>query len=95
MVFGDVDDQAGSRLEKTLVANKHDDEGSVSFAKTDVGSYESQLQLFDTAMKKHGCIDHAVSVAAVQEAGNWFDPSLTLETIRTVRALAISTLLVR
>lgn len=52
--------------------------------KTDVTDYDSVLKLFDTAWKKYGQIDIAISNAGVQEVGNWFDPGLDLDGVQTV-----------
>ncbi|KAJ5440483.1 Short-chain dehydrogenase/reductase SDR [Penicillium cf. griseofulvum] len=40
------------------------------------------LALFDLAFKTYKRIDHVVSAAGIVEIGNWFDTSLTLETVR-------------
>jgi NAD(P)-dependent dehydrogenase (short-subunit alcohol dehydrogenase family) len=52
--------------------------------KTDVTDYESVLKLFDTAWKKYGKVDIAISNAGIQEVGSLFDPGLGLESVKTV-----------
>lgn len=55
------------------------------FQKLDVRDYDSQLALFDTPFKDHGHVDVAVSCAAVQERGGWFEPEdLDLASVRLV-----------
>ena len=51
---------------------------------TDVTDYDSVLNLFDTALKKHGRVDVAIANAGVQEAGDWFEKGLSLEDVRKV-----------
>ena len=77
-------DEAGSELDADL--NGTPAEGEAEFVKTDVTDYDSVLRLFDTAWKKYGRVDIAISNAGIQEAGNWFDPALSLETIKTARS---------
>lgn len=53
--------------------------------KIDISKYESQLELFDAAIKTHGRVDIAICCAAVGEQAGWFEPeSLDLESVRTV-----------
>ena len=57
--------------------------------KTDVTDYDSVLKLFDTAWKKYGQIDIAISNAGIQEVGNWFDPALDLDGVLAVSSLSL------
>ncbi len=77
--FGDVQDEPGAALEKELLSNS---KTSVKYVHCDVTSYEDNLRLFDTALKAHSRIDHAVANAGLGEQGTMFDPSLTLESVR-------------
>ena len=52
--------------------------------KTDVTDYDSVLNLFAVAWKKYGRVDIAISNAGIQEIGNWFDPGLNIESLKTV-----------
>lgn len=59
--------------------------------KIDISKYESQLELFDAAIKTHGRVDIAICCAAVGEQAGWFEPeSLDLESVRTVSFLRSS-----
>jgi NAD(P)-dependent dehydrogenase (short-subunit alcohol dehydrogenase family) len=55
----------------------------------DVTDYDSVLRLFDTAWKKYGRVDVAISNAGIQEVGNLFDPGLDLESIKIVNSLLL------
>jgi NAD(P)-dependent dehydrogenase (short-subunit alcohol dehydrogenase family) len=57
--------------------------------KTDVTDYESLLRLFEAAWEKFGRVDIAISNAGLQEAGNWFDPSLDLESLKAVSCILL------
>lgn len=72
-------DEAGSNLDAELKGK-----GEIEFVKTDVTDYDSVLKLFDTAWKRYERVDIAISNAGIQEVGNWFDPGLDLESIKTV-----------
>ncbi len=50
----------------------------------DVTNYADLLHLFDTAMKKFGRVDIAISKAGIIEVGNWMDLKLDLETVKQV-----------
>ncbi|KAH9206364.1 hypothetical protein DL95DRAFT_375393 [Leptodontidium sp. 2 PMI_412] len=56
--------------------------GETTFVQTDVTDYASVLNLFDTAWKKYGRVDVAISNAGVQEVGGWFEKGLDLEGVR-------------
>ena len=49
---------------------------NVTYVKCDVRKYEDIVNLFETALSKHGHVDHAMANAGVVEKGGWFDPSL-------------------
>lgn len=50
--------------------------------KCDVTNYSDIYNLFKQAHDKHGHIDHAISCAGIFEQRNWFDPNLTVETVK-------------
>ncbi|OJJ97856.1 hypothetical protein ASPACDRAFT_45156 [Aspergillus aculeatus ATCC 16872] len=80
---GDVAVAAGANLvERVCAASSSSTPSRAIFQETDVTDYQSILDLFDTAYKTYGRIDHVVAGAGVLEIGNWFDPDLTLETLR-------------
>lgn len=79
--FGDLDEKAGTALANEVSQVQG---VSVHFVATDVTKYESVLGLFQAGLEKYGRIDSAVSCAGIIEIGNWFDPTLDLDTIRTV-----------
>lgn len=76
-------DASGQNLDVELKAKG--DGGETQFVQTDVTDYNSVLRLFDTAWKKYRRVDIAISNAGIQEVGNWFDPGLDLESVKTVR----------
>lgn len=85
--FGDLDEAAGKALEheiSQLRASKGGEPSSVHFVATDVTQYQSVVGLFQACLEKYGRIDSAVSCAGIIEIGNWFDPTLDLDTIRNV-----------
>jgi len=47
-----------------------------------VTNYNDIYQLFQLAHEQHGTIHHAISCAGILEQGNWFDPTLTIDTIK-------------
>lgn len=73
VVFGDINAAAAQEP----VDRKRD----VSFVSCDVTKYDDIYTLFVTAKKVHGHVDHAISCAGIFEVGNWFDPSLTVESV--------------
>lgn len=77
--FGDVLDEPGNALAKELTS---DSGSNIKFIHCDVTSYEDNLNLFDTAYKTCGRIDHAVANAGLGEQGNMFSPDLTLDSVR-------------
>ncbi|KAK4554210.1 hypothetical protein LTR86_008738 [Recurvomyces mirabilis] len=54
----------------------------MEFVHCDVTKYEDIYGLFVKARELHRRIDHAVSCAGIFEQGNWFDPDLTLDTVK-------------
>lgn len=86
--IGDLDNISGERLLKECCDQFHPEEEDMPpraiFQITDVTNYPSVLALFDLAFKTYKRIDHVVSAASIVELGNWFDTSLTLETVRQV-----------
>ncbi|KAK9378719.1 uncharacterized protein V2V93DRAFT_375646 [Kockiozyma suomiensis] len=82
VVFGDISEAAGEALVQNLTKTDPSAVGRVVFVKTDVSSYDSVLQLFETARTKFGRVDIAVNLAALTEIGNWFDPDTTLESVK-------------
>ena len=84
--FGDVADATGHSLEENLRASYPSpcSQPRTVYWHTDVSEYKSVVGLFDAALETYGRIDHVVASAAIQEIGNWFDPSLTLDDIREV-----------
>lgn len=93
--FGDLDAKAGEALAQELsqlrASNAQPSAGAL-FVVTDVTSYQSVLGLFQACLEQFGRIDSAVSCAGIIEIGNWFDPTLDLETVQTVsRYLARTT----
>jgi NAD(P)-dependent dehydrogenase (short-subunit alcohol dehydrogenase family) len=82
--FADVAVEAGEALAKSLIASSFSEKPRAVFCQTDVAKYESVLDLFDTAFKTYGYIDHVVAVAGIADKGNPLDYNLTLETVRDV-----------
>jgi NAD(P)-dependent dehydrogenase (short-subunit alcohol dehydrogenase family) len=86
VVHGDWDVTGGQELDVELKKKRDGGKaGETEFVQTDVTDYDSLLRLFDTAWKKYGRVDIAISNAGIQEVGKWFDPGLDLESIKTVR----------
>ncbi|MCJ1400544.1 hypothetical protein MMC11_003750 [Xylographa trunciseda] len=83
VVFGDMDTKNGELLVENIKSQE------VLFMKTDVSKYEDNLALFKTAHEKFGKVDHAMSIAGIVEQGNWFDPSLTVESVEKVPTKAV------
>lgn len=88
VIFGDWAADKGRSLEAELTSGQSAEAGNVHFQQLDVRDYSSQVALFDLAHQKYGCVDVAVSCAAVGEPGGWFEPKvLDLESVRKVRRL--------
>lgn len=89
--FGDVLVEKGKALEEEL--SKSSSAGQhIRFVQTDAADYQSNLNLFETAYKACGRVDHAVSAAGVSERGNITDPSLTLDSVKEESCQAMSVL---
>lgn len=73
VVFGDNNVTAAKQLESAF--------DKVTFKECDVTNYDDIYQLFVAAKEKHGRVDHSLSCAGIFEQGNWFDPSLTVESV--------------
>ncbi|RMZ81070.1 hypothetical protein DV738_g2356, partial [Chaetothyriales sp. CBS 135597] len=57
--------------------------GDVTFIHTDVRKYQDIIHLFDTALSKHGRVDHAIAAAGTEaRRGSAFDPKAGIEGIR-------------
>ncbi|KAJ9655148.1 hypothetical protein H2198_005923 [Neophaeococcomyces mojaviensis] len=83
VIFGDWAADKGRSLEAELTSGQSAEAGNVHFQQLDVRDYSSQVALFDLAHQKYGCVDVAVSCAAVGEPGGWFEPKvLDLESVR-------------
>ena len=54
----------------------------VTYVPCDVRKYQDIVKLFDTALDKHGRVDHAMANAGIVERGGWFDPSSGIEGVR-------------
>ena len=78
VAFGDWDHAAGEKVAASLGSD------DISFMKMDVSQYDDNLALFQLAFDKYGRVDHGMAIAGIVEQGNWFDPNLTLETIKQV-----------
>ena len=89
VVFGDTDVSGSEKLINALTDIKPSTVGTVDFLKTDVTVYQDNVSLFQQAFAKHGCVDHALSIAGVTEGQNWFDPSLNLESVRLAPSTAV------
>ncbi|KAK3723298.1 hypothetical protein LTR37_002021 [Vermiconidia calcicola] len=74
VVLGDINADAAEQLCKTY--------SGLSFVKCDVANYDDIYNLFKTAYDQHGRVDHAISSAGTFETGNFFDPELTLDTVK-------------
>lgn len=76
VVFGDFAEDAAIKL---LASLGHP--SSVTFVPTNVTSYAANVNLFKTAHKKYGRVDHAIACAGMLEQGRWFDEELTIDTV--------------
>ena len=74
MVIGDINSEAAEKLCK--------DHQGLSFVKCDVTKYSDIYDLFKSAYDDYGRVDHAISCAGIFESGNWFDPQLTISTVK-------------
>lgn len=74
VVIGDINTSAAEEL-----IRQH---STVTIFKCDVTKYSDIYDLFRTAYDKHGAVHHAISCAGIYEQGNWFDPSLTIDSVK-------------
>ena len=74
VVLGDVNDDAAQQLVAEV--------SGATFCHCDVSKYDDIYELFRTAYETHGQVDHALSCAGIFEQGNWFDPDLTIESVK-------------
>jgi NAD(P)-dependent dehydrogenase (short-subunit alcohol dehydrogenase family) len=78
-----VDEVNGKKLEAEVAATTAAGEKPRAiFTKVDVVSYESNLALFELALKTYGKVDFAVPLAGIVEKGDWFDPNLDVQSVR-------------
>lgn len=75
MFVGDINLEAAEKLSR-----EHD---GITSIRCDVTKYEDIYALFKAAFDQHGRVDHAVSCAGIFERGNWFDPGLTIESVKS------------
>jgi NAD(P)-dependent dehydrogenase (short-subunit alcohol dehydrogenase family) len=80
VVFGDVAKQPAENLVSSLKASPGT--GEVSFVPCDVTNYDDIYNLVKAAYEKYGRIDHAFACAGIFETGQWFDPELTMESVK-------------
>ncbi len=74
VVLGDVNTDAAEALCKEYTG--------LHFVHCDVSKYNDIYNLLKTAHDRHGRVDHAVSCAGIFESGNWFDPNLTIDSVK-------------
>lgn len=74
VVLGDINKEAAGNLCK--------EHPGLSFVQCDVSEYDDIYRLFKVAFDQYGRVDHAVSCAGIFETGNWFDPELTIDTVK-------------
>lgn len=60
-----------------------------AYIKTDVRKYADIVNLFKSALDKHGRVDHAISNAAIIERPGWFDPSLGIEGVANMPVMDV------
>jgi len=87
VVFGDVDAAAAQSLIESIHDEFRKNRGEyvqspcVGFLPVDVSLYADNVNLFSTALSRHGRVDHAISIAGISETGSWFEPSLSIDDI--------------
>ncbi|KXT02627.1 hypothetical protein AC579_5450 [Pseudocercospora musae] len=77
VVFGDINVATAELLAKEL--------DSVTFFRCDVVKYDDLYNLFKAAHDQYGRVDHAISCAGIFEQGNWYDPKLTIDSVKADR----------
>jgi NAD(P)-dependent dehydrogenase (short-subunit alcohol dehydrogenase family) len=81
VVFGDIANEPAQELVSSLETSSSAG-GEVSFVHCDVTNYDDIYNLFKVAYNKYGRIDHAFACAGIFEKGQWFDPELTIESVK-------------
>lgn len=91
VVFGDNATSAGETLMRSLhpSARSSGTTGSVEFVYCNVAEYEDNYELFKTAYDRYGRVDHAIACAGITEQGKWFDPELTIDTVKEPATTAV------
>lgn len=74
VVLGDINSTAANDLCK--------ENPGLRFVHCDVTKYEDLYHLFKTTVDSFGRVDHAISCAGIYEVGNWYDPDLTVDSVR-------------
>lgn len=80
VVFGDVATKPAEELVSNLKTSSGT--GGVSFVHCDVTKYNDIYSLVKAAYDKYARIDHAFACAGIFETGQWFDPELTMESVK-------------
>lgn len=80
VVFGDIAAQPADSLVSSL--NASSDIGEVYFVHCDVTNYDDIYNLVKAAYERYGRIDHVFACAGIFEKGQWFDPELTMESVK-------------
>ncbi|KAK9460476.1 uncharacterized protein V1516DRAFT_676747 [Lipomyces oligophaga] len=81
VTFGDVTRATGEELVGRLCKMCPQYASRIQFVLCDVSRYEDVVFLFKSALDRFGSVDVAVSLAALTEIGNIFDPELDIETV--------------
>ncbi|KAJ9606379.1 hypothetical protein H2200_009340 [Cladophialophora chaetospira] len=91
VVFGDINQDVGETLVKTLhserriqaTASVERNGDDLTFLCCDVCKYSDLYMLFRTAWDKHGCIAHAVFCAGIVDSptSSYFDGNLTIDSV--------------
>lgn len=56
----------------------------ISFVPVNVTKYADHIQLFKAALANHGRVDHALSIAGINESDHsWFDDALDIQAVET------------
>lgn len=54
----------------------------VFFVQMDVTNYGDNIKLFDFAHQRYGRVYYSIACAGILEQGKWFDPELTIESVK-------------
>lgn len=82
VVFGDIAVQPAEALVSSLNTSSSLAGGEVSFVPCDVTQYDDIYSLLKAAYDKYGRVHHAFACAGIFEQGAWFDPDLTIESVK-------------